>query len=173
MNDLVVVNEEYLENELLSKRDLEDYDLDRTYYNVCKLIKKYKKLKYKSYNEPQIKVTTKYKFIFVDESTTNNNRYTKLDEFIDNKTEYYQLSKQLTLVTDLMTEEEKVYFTISIYNGKSETTAFKEIGCSNKGLIPIKNSCLVKVACAFNIEIYKGDKLSDEDENDFKKFMDN
>lgn len=169
--DLLNCNEEFLENELLSKRDLQDYDLERTFYMVCKFIKRYKRLKCKSFNEPQIKVTTRYKFIFVDESFASPNRYTQLDKFIDVKTEYYKLSKQITLVTDLLTEEEKVYFTISLYNGRAESTAFKEIGCSNKGLIPIKNSCIVKFACAFDIEVYKGDTLSDEDELKFQEFM--
>lgn len=169
--DLLISSEEFLENELLSKRDLEDYDLDRTFYMVCNFIKRYKRLKCKSYNEPQIKVTTKYKFIFVDESHSNPNQYTQLDKLIDDKTEYYKISNQLTSVTELFTEEEKVYFTISLYNGRSETTAFKEIGCSNKGLIPIKNSCIVKFACAFDIEVYKGDLLSEDDEEKFKNFM--
>lgn len=59
--DLLNCNEEFLENELLSKRDLQDYDLERTFYMVCKFIKRYKRLKCKSFNEPQIKVTTRYK----------------------------------------------------------------------------------------------------------------
>lgn len=169
--DLLGGCEEFLENGLLSKRDLEDYDLERTFYVVCNFIKRYKRLKYKSYSEPQIKVTTKYKFIFVDEPHANPNQYTKLDKFIDDKTEYYRISNQITSVTELFTEEEKVYFTISLYNGRSETTAFKEIGCSNKGLIPIKNSCIVKFACAFDIEVYKGDLLSEDEEEKFKRFV--
>lgn len=166
---MVSETEEYLERGLLSKKDLLDYDLDRTYYMVCKFIRNYKRLKCKCYNEPQIKVTTRYKYIFVDESPINNNKYTQLDEFIDNKTEYKRISKQLTLVTELLTEEEKVYFTICLFYGKAESTAFKEIGCSNKGLIPIKNSCIVKIACAFDIEVYVGDKLSEEDERKFNE----
>lgn len=170
--NLLSSNEEFLENEILSKNDLQDYDLERTFYKVCKFIRYYKKLKCKSFNEPQIKITTRYKFIFVDESFPNNNQYTKLDKFIDDKTEYYKFSQQITKITELMTEEEKVYFAISLYNGKAESSSYKEIGCSNKGLIPIKNSCIVKIACAFDIEVYKGDLLeSDEEEENFKKFM--
>lgn len=175
MNNNMVVfdSEEFLENELLSKNDLQDYDLERTTFMVSKFMKNYKRLKYKSYGDPQIKITTHYKYIFVDEPTISNNQYTKLDQLIDNKTEYYRLSNQLILLTNLLTLEEKVYLTICLYNGKSETTAFKEIGCSNKGLIPIKNSCIVKFACAFNIEVYFGDKLNDDDEQKFLDFKNN
>ena len=145
---------EYLENSMLSKKDLEDYDLERTYYMVIKFLKNYKRLKCKSFNAPQIKVTTKYKYIFVDEPTRNPNEYTKFDEYLDNKTEYMILSEKITLVTELMTEEEVIYFTNCLYKGNKEYQAYQEIGCSKKGLIPIKSSCIVKFACAFNSEVY-------------------
>ena len=168
MNNTLVTENEFIENSMLSKKDLEDYDLERTFYMVIKFMKKYKRLKCKNYNEPQIKITTRYKYIFVDESCHSINEYTKLDEFIDNKTEYKVLSEKIALVTDLMSEEEKVYFTICLFNGKKEYTAFQEIGCSNKGLKPIKSSCIVKFACAFDIEVYNGDTLPDpKDEEDF------
>ena len=77
---------EYLEKSMLSKKDLEDYDLERTYYMVIKFLKNYKRLKCKSFNAPQIKVTTKYKYIFVDEPTKSVNEYTKFDEYADELT---------------------------------------------------------------------------------------
>ena len=81
---------------------------------------------------------------------------------------WLEISSTITsLINELFTEEEKVYYTICLFNGKTESTAFKKIGCSNKGLIPIKNSCIIKFACAFNLEVYKGQKLSDEDEEKF------
>lgn len=168
MNSTLINENEFLENSILSKKDLEDYDLERTFYMVIKFMKHYKRLKCKSFNAPQIKVTTKYKYIFVDEPTRSPNEYTKFDEYLDSKTEYMALSEKITLVTDLMSEEEKVYFTICLFNGKKEYNAFQEIGCSNKGLIPIKCSCIVKFACAFDFEVYNGDKLMDpDDENNF------
>ena len=81
-------NEEVLDNEKLSKMDLVDYDLERTYYRVCKFMKKYRRLKSKNYTEPPIQITTKYKFIYVDERTKGINDYTELDEYIDNDREF-------------------------------------------------------------------------------------
>ena len=168
MNNALLEENDFLEISLLSRKDLEDYDLNRTYYMVLKFLKNYKRLKCKSFNEPQIKVTTRYKYIFVDESSHSNNEYTKLDQYIDNKTEYLTLSQKIALVTELMTDEERVYFTLCLYKGKKEYTASQEIGCSYKGLLPIKKSCIVKFACAFDIEVYSGDTLVDpEDEKRF------
>ena len=42
MDNLMLEKEELLDNELLSKMDLVDYDLDRTFYRVCKFMKKYR-----------------------------------------------------------------------------------------------------------------------------------
>lgn len=170
----IIENENYIENALLTKNDICDFDIDRSQYMITKFMAHYKTLKFKSFNEPQMKITTKYKFIFVDESKMGTNQYTKFDEFMDNKSEYMQISQKIVLITEMMTEEEKAYFTISLLNGKSDTTAFKEIGCSNKGLIPIKNSCIVKFACAFNLEIYNGDSLPEDiDEIKFLSYKNN
>ena len=73
MDNLMLENEELLDNELLSKMDLADYDLDRTFYRVCKFMKKYRRLKSKHYDEMPIKITTKYKYIYVDEGTKSIN----------------------------------------------------------------------------------------------------
>lgn len=166
--------DDYMEKELLSKKDLLEYDLERTFYMVCKFMSRYKRLKCKNFDEAPIKITKNFKYIFVDEATKGINDYNKLDKYIDLKTEYKCISATITNITNsLFTDEEIVYYTICLYNGKSESRAFKTIGCSNKGLIPIKNSCIVKFACAFDIEVYNGDKLSDEDEIKFKNFMNN
>ena len=60
-----------------------------------------------------------------------------------------------------------------MYRQESETRAFKEIGCSNKGLVPIKNSCIVKFACALDIEVYNDDDgfTDPNEEEKFEKFM--
>ena len=173
MDNLMLENEQLLDNEMLSKMDLDDYDLERTYFNVCKFMKHYRKLKGKSYGEPPIQITTKYKFIFVDERTKGINDYTKFDEYIDDDTEYKQLSKKICLITQKFSQEELVYYTICLYQQKAEYQAYKEIGCSSFGLIPIKCSCVVKFACALDIEVYKDDNgFADPDkEQEFQMFI--
>ena len=163
--------DEILENEILSKKDLIDYDIERSYYRVCKLIRKYKRLKCKSFGEPQLNITTKYKYIFVDERTIGINDYTKLDQYIDDDTEYKKMSRKIVFATENMSPEELVYYTVCLYNGKSEYRCTQEIGCSADGLIPIKKSCIIKFACVFDIEVYKDDKFSEEEEIDFQDFI--
>ena len=165
-------NEEVLDNEKLSKMDLVDYDLERTYYRVCKFMKKYRRLKSKNYTEPPIQITTKYKFIYVDERTKGINDYTELDEYIDNDTEYQRLSKKICLITKNFSPEELVYYTLCIYQQQEDYRATKEIGCSNCGLVPIKYSCIVKFACALDLEVYKDEGFSNEEEElDFQYFI--
>ena len=106
------------------------------------------------------------------ERTKGINDYTKLDKYIDDDSEYKRLSRQICLITETLSQEELVYYTICLYQQKAESAAFKEIGCSNTGLIPIKNSCIVKFACALDIEVYKDDGFNNEkEENDFQEFL--
>lgn len=163
--------DEILENEILSKKDLIDYDIERSYYRVCKLIRKYKRLKCKSFGEPQLTITTKYKYVFVDEKTIGINDYTKLDQYIDDDTEYKKISRKIVFATENMSPEELVYYTLCLYNGKPEYRCIKEIGCSADGLIPIKRSCIIKFACVFDIEVYNDDKFSEDEETDFQDFI--
>ena len=79
MNNTIQEKEDILDNELLSKFDLLDYDIERTFYRVCMFMKKYRKLKSKNYCEMPIKITSTYKYIFVAERTKGINDYTKLD----------------------------------------------------------------------------------------------
>ena len=43
MNNTIQEKEDILDNELLSKFDLLDYDIERTFYRVCMFMKKYRK----------------------------------------------------------------------------------------------------------------------------------
>lgn len=156
-----------LEVELLNKEDLECFDMPRTIYRVEKFIKRYKRLRLKNYSLPQIKITANYEYVYIDNK--NHSNYSSIDKFLDDEKEYLEISAKLPLITKLMTEEEKVYFTITELNGKSKSRAYNAIGCSNRGLDPIRNSCLTKVALAFNLEVYKGDLIpSEQEEDDYK-----
>lgn len=172
MNNIMLESEDLLDNELLSRFDLLDYDIDRTYYRVYKFMKDYRRLKSKSYSNIPIKITTKYKYIFVDESVHNINEYTNIDKYIDDDDEYRKLSMQICLITEKFSQEELAYYTICLYQQRPESRAYKEIGCSNHGLVPIKNSCIVKFACALNIEVNKYDGFNNDiEEKEYQNFM--
>jgi hypothetical protein len=120
-----------------------------------------------------IKITSTYKYIFVDERTKGINDYTKLDTFIDNDTEYQTLSKKICSITKHFSQEELIYYTICLYRQEPEYRAYKEIGCSYCGLLPIKKSCIVKFACALDIEVYNDNEgfIDPNEEEKFKRFI--
>lgn len=120
-----------------------------------------------------IKITSTYKYIFVDERTKGINDYTKLDAFIDNDTEYQTLSKKICSITKHFSQEELIYYTICLYRQEPEYRAYKEIGCSYCGLLPIKKSCIVKFACALDIEVYNDNEgfIDPNEEEKFKIFI--
>ena len=63
-----------------------------------------------------IKITSTYKYIFVDERTKGINDYTKLDAFIDNDTEYQTLSKKICSITKHFSQEELIYYrTLTVF----------------------------------------------------------
>ena len=64
-------------------------------------------------------------------------------------------------------------YTICLYRQEPEYRAYKEIGCSYCGLLPIKKSCIVKFACALDIEVYNDNEgfIDPNEEEKFKIFI--
>lgn len=158
-------------NSLFTKDELQDFDVDRTFYNVSVYMKKYRLLRCNNYNLPQINLSNKLKMIFVQESKRSINQYTKLDKYIDDETEYLEKSSIIAKISDMFTVEEYIYFTSCLFKSESERTAYNKIGCSSTGLVPIKNSCIIKVGIGLKIAVRNGEKLDAENEEKFKLFI--
>lgn len=158
-------------NSLFTKEELQDFDIERTFYNVSLYMKKYRLLRCNNYNLPQINLSSKLKMIFVQESTRSVNQYTKLDKYIDDESEYLEKSSIIAKISDMFTVEEYIYFTSCLFKCESERTAYQKIGCSSTGLVPIKNSCIVKVGIGLKIAVTQGEKLDAENEELFKNFI--
>ena len=92
---------------------------------------------------------------------------------IDNDTEYQTLSKKICSITKHFSQEELIYYTICLYRQEPEYRAYKEIGCSYCGLLPIKKSCIMKFACALDIEVYNDNEgfIDPNEEEKFKRFI--
>ena len=143
MNNTIQENEVLFDNEMLSKLDLIDYDIERTFYRVCMFMKKYRKLKVKNYCEVPIKITSTYKYVFVDEKTKGINDYTKLDAFIDNDTEYQRLSKKICLITKNFSPTLQIYKTALISQNKSSQSSNNNLQFFHR-LHTFLNRCPVK-----------------------------
>lgn len=155
-------------NSLFTKEELQEFDVDRTFYNVSLYMKKYRLLRCNNFNLPQINLTSKLKMIFVQESVRSVNQYTKLDKYIDDESEYLEKSSIIAKISDIFTVEEYIYFTTCLFKNESERTAYLKIGCSSTGLVAIKNSCIIKVGIGLKLVVKKGEKLDAENEEIFK-----
>ena len=81
------------------------------------------------------------------------------------------MSRKIVFATENMSPEELVYYTVCLYNGKSEYRCTQEICCSADGLNKNKKSCIIKFACVFDIEVYNDDKFGEDEEADFQDFI--
>lgn len=164
-------NVKLLDLELLRKDDIRDYDLERTEFNVYKWFKDFRKLQRQLCGGPQLLPSTQYKMVWVDESRNKIGSFTSLDEYIDNKTEYFKQAEVLKYISDNISVEENVYMTICYLLKKSERRAAEEIGCARTSIPTIKNSFLVNFACKVNKAVEKGEKLDSSSESEFNLWM--
>lgn len=158
-------------NSLFTRKELEQFDIDRTFYNVNKYMKHYRLLRCNNCELPQINLTSNLKMVFVQETTRNINQYTKLDKYIDDESEYLEKSSIIAKISDIFTVEEYIYFTTCLFKNESERTAYQKIGCSHIGLKSIKNSCIVKVGLGLKLIVKNGEKLDAENEEIFKNLL--
>lgn len=144
----------YLENCLLDKDLIDEYDIELTKNEVKKLINKYQKLKYKYINIPSPKITTNYEIKY--ECFTpcyKNNSYNVVDLKLDTEIEIKQFYSLILEAINQMNKKERIFFYEKLMNKKSEDYVAELLNISRKGLQPIKNSCIIKFALVFNIEV--------------------
>lgn len=82
---------------------------------------------------------------------------TQVDEMLDSQEFANVVEKILENLKETFTKIEKKYYELCLFSDYSEEyfrTNFTG-GLSKNGLAPIKNSCILKIALAFNIEVYK------------------
>lgn len=156
---------------LMQTIDIREYDVERCYFRIFKYLQRYRYLRNKCYNEPALQITTKFDFIFSSSTNPSSNRYTEIDRYLDYKAEYDTKSEIIANISHNLTYEEKIYFSYCLLEARADKTASDEINCSNNGLKPIKNSCIIKVACALDLEVLDGETMSNEEEEKFQKYI--
>ena len=55
-----------------------------------------------------------------------------------------------------MTKSEQIYWNISVISQASQSTIMNALKVSRTGLIPIRDSCIIKFAMIFGIAVLKG-----------------
>lgn len=154
MSESLIENEELMEYALLDKKFLSNFDLEKTEENVIQIMNDFFKAQYQFMRISPPRMTANYEVRF--ESLSSVNFLDSLGKYVETKLDSEQeIIKFYNIMTDTITRmniDEKVYYTEYLLNGKSERFTAEKIGVSRKGMTPIKNSCIVKIALAFGKE---------------------
>lgn len=149
--------ENFLENEILSKSFISDYDLEECTIIAKMLMKKFHKLQNRLPEEVGLRITSNYKPIYSCPLPRRNNQMDPYDNKMDDVAEYALMNDKIKSVMNQMSEEECACFTEYLMHEKSESTVAKIVGRSRKGIIPLINSAVIRLVLAFRMEIRKGE----------------
>lgn len=154
MNGNLVENEELMEYALLDKRFLSNFDLEKTEENVIEIMNDFFKAQYQFMRISPPRMTSNYEVRFESLSSINFadcvGKY--VETMLDSEQDIIKFYNIMANTITRMNIDEKVYYTEYLLNRKSEHYTAEKIGVSRKGMIPIKNSCIVKIALAFGKE---------------------
>lgn len=141
---------------LLDKKTCGKYNMKITKENVLRLISDYKENRSKN-----ISILYDYGLVSHPENAISKNNSPKkisntIDVFIDKQMEFLSQHEKLEIVKSSFTEMELSYYITCLQNCKSEDYLLEKLDkISRTGLLPIKNSCILKIALAFNIAVLK------------------
>ncbi len=148
--------EEVMEYALLDKKFLSQFNLEKTEENVLEIMNKFFKAQYKYTGILPPRMTPNYEIryeCFTSNCTDKLGNY--VAKKVDTKQEIINFYNTMAGAISRMNCYERVYYTELLLNGRSERYTAEKIGVSRNGLIPIKNSCIVKIALAFGKEVEK------------------
>lgn len=149
-NDVEVI----VEYGLLDKKFLAQYDLVKTEKNVSTIMNNFFKAQYKYLGIQPPRITANYEVCY---EMSSNVCHDTLGNFIadklDTKEKIVNFYNIMAGAIQRMNTYERVYYTEFLLNGHSERYTADRIGVSRNGMIPIKNSCIVKIALAFGKEV--------------------
>lgn len=153
MNDIKKYEVMYNECYVLDKVIWDKYDMKQTKTNVVKIIQNYKELKSKFMHLAVLHELgiTAHNIDSIHSKTNSINSFTnKIDTKLDIEKELDIESAIFDKLNSSFTEYEKIYYDYCLQNNKSEEQLRNNIGISKLGLLPIKNSCILKIALAFD-----------------------
>lgn len=159
MNYVKKYEEMYNECYVLDKVIWDKYDMKQTKSNVIKIIQNYKELKSKFMHLAVLHELglTAHNTEAIHSKTNSNNSFTdKIDIKLDIEKELAVESAIFDKLNNSFTEFEKRYYDHCLQNNQSEEQLRNSLGGLSKlGLLPIKNSCVLKIALAFDKAVLK------------------
>lgn len=143
---------------ILDKAIWEKFDMIATKSNVIKFMQEYKEAITRSTQFiTMVKVSSNYDLNSSFSSTKNNNK--GFSETSNKRIDAERFVNSTTSVINELrrtfTPEEEQYYEFCLLENNSEDYLLNILGISRNGLIPIKNSCILKIALAFGWEVEK------------------
>lgn len=153
MNNERNMSYEYLDNDILSKAFINEYNLEVCTKLALKIMHRYVRLKNKYPNEPTIRITPRYEPIYSCPLPRQNNQMASVDNKIDEKAEYQFMNEKISGMLNIMNSDEKKCFTEKFMNEKTDYQIAKIMQCSRCGIIPFINSCIIRIVLTFHMEV--------------------
>jgi len=152
-----IVMEELLDNEILGKEFVDEYNLVVCEKIAKKLMRQFIKLKNIYPQEPQLRITQRYEPIYSCPLPRQNNSMERIDKHIDDQSDYQFMNQKISSMMQLMNSEEKACFTEMFIHGKNENQVAKRVGRSRHGIEPIIKSIIVRIVLTFHYEVMKNE----------------
>lgn len=147
---------EYVDTCLLTKEDLEEYDLDAITDKIIQKIREFKKARNKYLDGYHYRMTPKYEPRLEMFTATKSDPVGKAVEYkLDSQADYDNFNIRLEKLLALMSHEEAVYINDCLISSFSETSVREKLGLGKDKFKSIKNSALVRFAISFNLVVYK------------------
>ncbi len=142
---------------VLQSNIINKFNLKETKNNVVNMLGKFISLQYKYINITPPKITSNYELRY--ESFSSCNTIDKIGYYIEKKYDTELKAKEffeeLGFVMNKLNHDELVVLKLYLINNQSETIVADFIGVSRTLFRNIKDSCILKLALAFNLEVLK------------------
>lgn len=149
-------NEEYIDEFILSAKDLEEYDMEATFNNVLKKISKLKKARNIFINGYHVRLTSNYEPRYeMFTSTISDKVGNEVQYLLDSEQEYNEFNYHLNKLYETMSKLEIAFLNDCLLCNKSENYVKEKFNATRKTFEDAKKSSIVRFALAFNIIQYK------------------
>ena len=149
-------NDEYLDNFILTKEDLEQFDIDNTYIKVLEKLKQLKVARMKFINGYHLRLTQDY------EPRLNFDLYKPQDvigniveNHLDSEQAYNEFNIKLERLYHVMSKPEIAYINDCLLCGKSDAYVRDKFNICRDNFYITKSSAIVRFAITFNLVVYK------------------
>ncbi|MCI9110215.1 MAG: hypothetical protein HFH47_00195 [Bacilli bacterium] len=157
VNEIVV--HDYVDEFILTKEEIEEYDIEKTLENIKDEFKDFKKARNKFINGYHVRLTTNYEPMISSHSSSYSNLILNSVEYnLDSEQEYNKFNIKLNLLYEIMSKLERAYINDCLISNKSETSVRTKFNVTRTTFDEAKNSSIIRCGIAFDKLVYKKNK---------------